>query len=148
MEIPSYEVDQRDEKQRKKGKTTTLRSSRKPFEKVSHICLGSKTQQTTLKSSYRASTFQSISELMQALSDLLLNCFKWHLLSNEAASLTVLSGIYCQMRQRHGPFKKFHQVLLSKLCLRRHETCSLRQTDSDRPRELQRASESQPTLKS
>ena len=37
---------------------------------------------------------------MQALSDLLLNCFKWHLLSNEAASLTVLSGIYCQMRER------------------------------------------------
>ena len=36
---------------------------------------------------------------MQALSDLLLNCFKWHLLSNEAASLTVLSGIYRQMRQ-------------------------------------------------
>ena len=36
---------------------------------------------------------------VQALSDLLLNCFKWHLLSNEPASLTVLSGIYRQMRQ-------------------------------------------------
>ena len=41
---------------------------------------------------------------MQALSDLLFNCFKWHLLSNEAASchascLTVLNGIYCQNKE-------------------------------------------------
>ena len=41
--------------------------------------------------------FSKVSELMQALSDLLLKCFKWQLF---------LSCIYCQMRQCHGLFKK------------------------------------------
>ena len=38
--------------------------------------------------------------------------FKWHLLSNEAASLTVLSGIYCQTRQHHA----YCLIVLSAIC--------------------------------
>ena len=57
---------------------------------------------------------------MQALSDLLLNSFKWHLLSNEAASLTVLNGIYRQMRQCYA----YYITVLSAVWTEEYLECS------------------------
>ena len=76
--------------------------------------------------------FKSISELMQALSDLLLDCFKWHLLSNEAGSqLSSIRFVRSCNRRHWKVHTSFNFSNSSNLCLRPHEMSSLRQTASE-----------------